>query len=140
MGETALPAWSDLDPAAGGGFYQVTALDFAGNESEPAQANVASATPVAGRVFALQPAAPNPFNPSTRLSFTLSEGGPVRLEIYDISGRLVRILVDEVRPAGEYEVRWAGRSDGGRPVASGTYFARLQSQGRQDLQTLMLVK
>lgn len=70
-------------------------------------------------------AAPNPFNPSTVLSYELPEPGPVRLEIYDLRGARVRTLVDEARTAGRHQVRWTGEDHRGRSVASGVYFVRL---------------
>lgn len=70
---------------------------------------------------------PNPFNPSTLLSFSLADAGPVRLEILDASGRRVRVLTAAVLPAGEHRARWDGRDDDGRRMASGVYLARLRS-------------
>ncbi len=68
---------------------------------------------------------PNPFNPATKIAFGLSAPARVTLRIYDVSGRLVRELVDETRPAARYEEIWDGRDPGGRVVASGVYFYRL---------------
>ena len=69
---------------------------------------------------------PNPFNPSTRIEFTLTEPGPVRLTVYDASGGRLRILIDKRRAAGEYSVVWNGRDDAGRRQVSGVYFYRLE--------------
>lgn len=75
----------------------------------------------------LLPAAPNPFNPRTRIRFRLETAGPVTLRIYDLAGRLVRTLVDGRQlEAGQHEVAWTGRSDQGQVLASGLYFPRLQ--------------
>lgn len=68
---------------------------------------------------------PNPFNPTTTIRFDLPMDSQVHLIIYDISGREVMRLVDEVRPAGYYELRWNGRDATGRQVPSGIYFTRL---------------
>ncbi len=70
---------------------------------------------------------PNPFNPSTRVKFALKEKGHVKLRVYDVSGRLVRVLVDEVREAGSYEVVWDGTNNEGRTTASGIYFCRMEA-------------
>jgi hypothetical protein len=75
--------------------------------------------------FTLYQNVPNPFNPSTRIDFTLDAAGPVSLRIYDISGRLVRTLVDGVRPAKSYTEEWNGWDELGNEVASGVYFVRL---------------
>ncbi|MBD3222017.1 T9SS type A sorting domain-containing protein, partial [bacterium] len=66
-------------------------------------------------------ATPNPFNPTTHLRLDLPRPTHVKVEIYDLRGRVVRTLLDESRAAGQHHVRWDGRSDGGRGVASGTY-------------------
>jgi subtilisin family serine protease len=83
---------------------------------------------------------PNPFNPSTSLRFDLPAPGPVSLRLYDLHGRLVRILVDGPRPAGLNEVRWDGRDRRGCAVASGTYLARLRSDGPSRVARLVLAR
>ena len=70
---------------------------------------------------------PNPFNPVTRLKFSLAKKGHISLRVYDVSGRLVRVLVDEVREAGAYEAVWDGSNDGGRSTASGIYFCKMEA-------------
>jgi hypothetical protein len=72
---------------------------------------------------------PNPFNPTTTLTFDVARDGNVTVQIYDISGRLVRTLVDEQRPAGRHEVVWHGRNNRGAIVTSGVYFYRMTSPG-----------
>ena len=81
------------------------------------------------KTFALHPAAPNPFNPSTTLRFSVAEAGAARLAVYDTNGRWVRGLVDGYRPAGQHAVVWNGTDDSGRPVASGVYLVRLTWMG-----------
>ncbi|MBD3348358.1 MAG: hypothetical protein GF400_04065, partial [Candidatus Eisenbacteria bacterium] len=73
---------------------------------------------------------PNPFNPSTRIAFSLPSPGQVELTIYDTSGRLVRRLVDRHMDAGEVRVPWDGKTDDGSDVASGVYHYRLEAAGR----------
>ena len=68
---------------------------------------------------------PNPFNPSTSLSFDLPTSEHVRLAIHDARGRLVGTVFDGRRPAGRHTFRWAGLDDAGRPLPSGLYIARL---------------
>lgn len=72
-------------------------------------------------------ASPNPFNPRTALSFTLSHTGKVRLAIYDLRGALVRRLADHTLPAGPHTLTWDGTDDQGRRPSSGIYLARLES-------------
>lgn len=70
---------------------------------------------------------PNPFNPSTRIAFTLPERMRVSVGVYDPLGRVVAVLVDEIRPGGANEIVWDGRNAAGRRVASGVYFYRLET-------------
>ena len=68
-------------------------------------------------------ASPNPFNPETSISFRAPAPGRVFVAVYDVSGRRVATLADRLLPAGRHVLRWAGRDDGGAPVAGGVYFA-----------------
>jgi hypothetical protein len=68
---------------------------------------------------------PNPFNPSTSIEFYLPGSSRVRLDVFDVTGRLVSTLLDENRPAGTHSVEWNGSDPAGRPAASGVYFYRL---------------
>jgi hypothetical protein len=68
---------------------------------------------------------PNPFNPSTSIPFELADGGHVALEIFDVSGRLVRTVCCGTYPAGVHTALWDGRDNAGREAASGVYFCRL---------------
>jgi hypothetical protein len=85
-------------------------------------------------------AAPNPFNPTTTIAFALAAAGPARLDIIDAAGRRVRTLADEERSAGSHRVTWDGRDDAGRGVASGSYFARLETAGMTTVTGLSLVR
>lgn len=79
------------------------------------------------KVFALKPNYPNPFNPATTIAFDLPENSSVELEIYDISGRKVRTVVNESMEAGTHRVNWDGRDETGNQVASGIYFYRIHA-------------
>ncbi len=83
---------------------------------------------------------PNPFNPATEIRFTLPADQAVRLAVYDVSGRLVRTLVDETRLAGDHAARWDGTDRSGRAVASGTYFARLTGRGVNQVRSMALIR
>ena len=73
----------------------------------------------------LMPCYPNPFNPTTTIRFQLPSDGPVRLEVFDVNGRLVSRLKHESMTAGLHEVTWNGTGTRGNPLASGVYFYRL---------------
>jgi hypothetical protein len=66
--------------------------------------------------------APNPFNPRTTISYSVADKVPVRIVVYDVAGRVVRTLVDDVTEPGEYTVLWDGRNDDNEALASGVYF------------------
>ena len=83
---------------------------------------------------------PNPFNPSTLISYYVTARGHVTLDIYDILGRRVRTLVsDDVEP-GRYTVEWNGADDQGRQAASGVYFARMATPQYQKTHKMVLVR
>ncbi len=69
---------------------------------------------------------PNPFNPSTRIAFNLAEAGSATLQIFDLSGRLLRTLADGPREAGPQSLTFDGLDSRGRPLPSGVYLSRLK--------------
>jgi len=107
--------------------------------------NVAQTTPnidlvTPARETALHNAYPNPFNPSTTLSFSLKEQGEVSLEIYNQKGQKVRTLVRENMDAGNHQVVWHGTDDSGRQVASGLYFYRMKSGKYSSTRKMIMMK
>ncbi len=134
------PAWVDAVDSPSQYYYKITAVDFSGNESAPGAALHTSDALPSGPVFALHGAVPNPFNPSTRINYSLAEGGRVQLTIYDVAGRLVRTLVDDVLSAGEHQVRWDGRNQAGKTMASGAYFSLLRSGELVQRRQMLLMK
>ena len=70
---------------------------------------------------------PNPFNPRTAVKFSLASRGKVELAIYDVSGRLVRTLVNDVQDAGLHTVAWDGSDNKGHRVSSGIYWSQLKA-------------
>ena len=83
---------------------------------------------------------PNPFNPSTTISFGLDEDGPVLLQVFDITGALVKTLEDRSYPAGNYTSSWHGTNESGRRVASGIYLYRLRAGGREITKKMILIR
>jgi glycosidase len=70
---------------------------------------------------------PNPFSPSTTISFSLPAESHVRLGVYDLAGREVAVLVDDVRSGGPHTLDWRGTGADGRPLGTGVYFLRLEA-------------
>lgn len=84
---------------------------------------------------------PNPFNPSTTFSFTLPIDKQISVRIYDVTGRMVRTLIDgEWYAAGTHQATWDGNADSGSPVASGTYLYTLEYGNFRQSRTMLLVK
>ncbi|MCK4696180.1 MAG: T9SS type A sorting domain-containing protein [Candidatus Cloacimonetes bacterium] len=87
---------------------------------------------------------PNPFNPSTTISFSILEKDkekPVTLNIYNIKGQKVKTLVNNKFDAGEHSVVWDGRDFKGKPVSSGIYFYKLKIDGKNiDTKRCLLLK
>jgi hypothetical protein len=73
---------------------------------------------------------PNPFSSGVRASYALGSSMHVRLVVYDVEGRPVRVLTDGVQAAGEHKAVWEGIDSLGRPVGSGIYFLRLEAGSR----------
>jgi hypothetical protein len=95
------------------------------------QADFATATSAAAQAPpSLQLSVTSPSRGTTAMHVALAAAGPARLGIYDARGRRVRRLWDEERGPGAHRVEWDGRDAGGRRVARGTYFIRLESAGR----------
>lgn len=80
-------------------------------------------------LLALHPAAPNPFTSSTTIWYDLSRDARVRVSIFDVSGRLVRTLMDRPETQGPHSINWDGRDGSGNRVASGVYFYSLYAGG-----------
>ncbi len=90
--------------------------------------------------LALRQNHPNPFNPVTRIDYTVDLEGPVQLAIYDISGKLVRTLINRRMRSGSHKAEWDGRDNGGRAVASGIYFYRLTAGKKSLARKAVLLK
>jgi Fibronectin type III domain len=92
--------------------------------------------------FSLQQNTPNPFNPSTTISYTVAGGGSVRvrLEVFDLRGAVVRVLVDERREPGTYHTFWDGTDNSGTTVGSGVYFYRLRAGDFVKTRKMVLLK
>lgn len=93
-----------------------------------------------GNQVAIRRVFPNPFNPKTKIEFSVPKVAPVAVRVFDIQGKLVSKLVDDRSMApGVYQVAWNGKSDRGQDMPSGLYFAQIQSgASRQSVRLTML--
>ncbi|HET6463723.1 MAG TPA: FlgD immunoglobulin-like domain containing protein, partial [Candidatus Krumholzibacteria bacterium] len=81
------------------------------------------------------------FNPTTTIRYALPTAAKVTLAVYDVNGRLVRMLVRDVKkPAGVFEAEWNGTDSKGSPVASGVYFYRLVAGSEKMTRKAVLLK
>ncbi|NLK50648.1 MAG: hypothetical protein GX294_08365, partial [Candidatus Cloacimonetes bacterium] len=83
---------------------------------------------------------PNPFNPSTRLSFIAPETGELKLDIYNIKGQKVRTLYHGFISEGYHQIVWDGRDEKGVGIGSGICFAKIEMNGRRQIHKMMLMK
>ncbi len=90
--------------------------------------------------FELRQNYPNPFNPSTTIEYATVQATQVRLEIFNILGQRVALLVDEVKPAGVHKAVWRATDDKGGAAASGVYIYRLVAGDFVQTRTMTLVK
>ncbi len=91
-------------------------------------------------VFALAQNYPNPFNPTTRINFTVPVQVQTKLLVYDILGRQVKTLVNDVLHAGQHFVQWDGTNGSGAQVASGVYFVRMTAGQFEKTTKMMLMR
>ena len=129
------------DTSIPGGFptlasYMGTSQPFL-DVSYDAQVGVGEGAVVLGP--ALLPSSPNPFRSSTSIRFTLGDPGPVLLQVFDVRGRLVATLRDEVLGEGVHAVTWDGRGQHGQAVSPGVYFASLRAAGTHATSRLVRV-
>ena len=112
LGQETIPAWNDL------GMYAIKLSEKLVPES-----------------FSLVRAYPNPFNPITTINFALPIETKVILEVYDINGRITKVLTDRILGSGYHSVVWNASNN-----SSGIYFIRMQSGEFKSVQKLILVK
>jgi len=94
----------------------------------------------APNTFALLQNYPNPFNPETIIKYQLASPGVVSLKIYNLRGQELRTLVAAFQNSGNHEIRWDGRDDFGKAVASGVYLYRLQAGEHLAVKKLTLLR
>jgi methionine-rich copper-binding protein CopC len=90
--------------------------------------------------FALGQATPNPFNPSTAITFSVAEDVHTTLVIYNSLGQIMRTLVDEPLAAGTYRARWNGRDDAGHVASAGVYFYVMEAGTFTETRSMTVMK
>lgn len=131
--------WTDREAVPGTTYRYQMIADIDGETLKSNEITI-DRTAVRRLASRLVGAAPNPFNPNTRIDFELAEIGVVRIQIHDLAGRLVRTLDLGQRQAGTGSVQWDAKDNRGRPLASGVYLARLVTPVSQSELKLTLLK
>lgn len=146
-GTTSVPhdyQYTDAGVGPGMWRYRLVQLDLGGarNYSDPIPVDVVTdvrSGNIPGR-FHLHQNSPNPFNPSTRLTFELPEAGPVALGVYSMLGVQVAVIVAKEMEAGVHNIAWEAVSDEGRSLPSGVYLLVLRAGEQQQTRKIMLLK
>ncbi|NNE08576.1 MAG: T9SS type A sorting domain-containing protein [Gemmatimonadetes bacterium] len=92
------------------------------------------------RSFELHPNRPNPFNPTTSISFDVPKASHVRLGVYNTGGRLIKTLVNETMQAGSRQILWDGKNESGHSVSSGLYFYKIEADGFTETRKMTLIR
>lgn len=126
-------AYQFSDKPGNGSFrYRLEQVDLDGSVTYSSILDVVINKPA---VYALDQNYPNPFNPSTRINYSIASPGQVNLSLYDVLGRKVQVLVNEVKPAGSHFFDLDARS-----LSSGVYFYRIESGNFTQIRKMTLVK
>ena len=103
-------------------------------------AGVGSVLSVLPTEYSLSQNAPNPFNPSTLISFSLPDYGAVKLVVYNALGQHVRTLIDGEVGTGQHQITWNGMDDSGRAVSTGVFIYRLTTDEFVKTRRMVLLK
>ncbi|MGQ9708769.1 MAG: T9SS type A sorting domain-containing protein [bacterium] len=131
VGQTAVGLLSDANLRAWIGFWQA---DYQVGITEERGSEVSGAR----LVTRLEPVYPNPLRLQARISYTLAQPARVKLEVVDISGRLVKTLVNSTEKPGRYNLIWQGRDNFNRTVPAGVYFLRFSADSYRSTVKLIL--
>jgi hypothetical protein len=145
VGLVAAPDTSyDDGPVVAGTYYKLGALDATsyasgyGGPVEPIATGIDDE--VASYDYRLYQNHPNPFNPTTRIEYALRSTVQVTLNVFDVQGRMVRRLVNEVKGPGLYTAEWDGRNGDGQLVSTGVYFYRMSAGSFVETRKMVMLK
>ncbi len=83
---------------------------------------------------------PNPFNPSTQIKATIKEQSNIKVAVYNILGKEIKLILDENLPAGEYTIQWDGKDNEGNILSGGVYFIQMIAGSYQKAIKTILLK
>ncbi len=129
---TTTTFYVDMNVPSGTYEYYVTALYSGDHESDPSNTAVVEHTDAGGNLIPvnteLRKIYPNPFNPTTTISYSLKQNSTVSIEIYNQKGQKIVTLIEKEQKAGLQQVIWNGKDSNNRIVSSGIYFARFNAK------------
>ncbi len=143
--DTGTTTFTDMDLLGGDYSYGVTSV-YSNGESFPVLANVTIETvnlediSTPAIITMLAGNYPNPFNPVTKIQYSLKEATAVRIEVYNVKGQMVKTLVNGVREPGSHSVLWTGVDNNGRSVSSGVYFYKMTAGKYSATRKMILMK
>ena len=128
---------SSAGPYTGGSYLVIGGLWGYGGGAVADVPGTLPQLPTAFRVF---PSAPNPFSIATTVAFDLPVDQRVTMEVFNLRGQRVRVLLDELMPAGRHSMTWAGVGDDGQLMAPGVYWIRTLVNHHHDVRKIVLLK
>ena len=142
IGTTATTQWQYTDLVGGQPYVAGVSAVYDDGESQVMQyqftpVNTGNIIPL---VTELRGNFPNPFNPDTKIAFSLNKQSHVQITVYNIKGQLVRTLVDEERDANNYTVIWNGTDNNSKAVSSGVYFYKMKTDGYTSTRKMIMMK
>ncbi|PJA54790.1 MAG: hypothetical protein CO167_01890, partial [Candidatus Marinimicrobia bacterium CG_4_9_14_3_um_filter_48_9] len=111
-------------------YYRLSDVDYKGVRIDHAVISVVVSGKDQNAIpgsFSLERIYPNPFNPSTTVSFTVNEATDIAVNLFDVNGRLVSRLTNNRYESGNYNVRWNGLTHDGQPAPSGIYLVQISN-------------
>jgi hypothetical protein len=123
--------------------YKLSAVDasgYAGGYAGPVEPDATGIGDIASYQFRLHQNHPNPFNPTTRITYEVASRVRVTLGVYDVRGGLVKTLVDEDKGPGAYTAEWNATDFAGERVSTGVYFYRLEAGRFAETRKMILLK
>jgi len=134
--ETQVYSYEDKNLSDGIYYYRLKQIDLNGEFEYSDDIMVSVSNPIS---FDLAQNYPNPFNPSTKISFIIAETEFTSLKVYDVLGNEVAILINEEKPAGQYDVEFSAIV-GGNDLTSGFYIYQLKSGNFSETKKMLLLK
>ena len=102
--------------------------------------NITAVPTVLMNKFSLNQNYPNPFNVSTTINYNLQDQGEVKITIYDLYGKQICTLLNELVPKGNHNIKWNGKDNFNNSVKNGTYFCELRFGNRTEIKKMVFMK